>query len=43
MKKAEINKLMDLIDDIKKLDGLIAHHREIDESDFVVSQYEAKK
>lgn len=43
MKKAEIYKLMDLIEDIKKLDELILMHRRQDDSDFMLSQYEAKK
>ncbi|MFI5137887.1 MAG: hypothetical protein ACHQIM_08660, partial [Sphingobacteriales bacterium] len=43
MKKVEIYKLMDLIEDIKKLDGLISLHRQLDTSDFMVKQYEAKK
>jgi hypothetical protein len=43
MKKAEIYKLMDLIEDVKKLDELISLHRQADSSDFMISQYEAKK
>ena len=43
MKKVEIYKLMDLIEDIKKLDELISLHRELGTSDFMISQYEAKK
>ncbi|BAU52911.1 hypothetical protein [Mucilaginibacter gotjawali] len=43
MKKAEIYKLMDLIEDVKKLDELISLHRQADTSDFMISQYEAKK
>lgn len=43
MKKVEIYKLMDLIDEIKKLDELISLHRQMDISEFIVSQYEAKK
>jgi hypothetical protein len=43
MKKAEVYKLMDLIEDIKKLDELISLHRQLDTSDFMISQYEAKK
>jgi hypothetical protein len=43
MKKVEIYKLMDLIEDIKNLDQLISIHRGLDNSDFMVSQYEAKK
>ena len=43
MKKAEIYKLMDLIEDIKKLDELILLHQQLDTSDFMISQYEEKK
>jgi hypothetical protein len=43
MKKVEIYKLMDLIEDIKKLNELISLHRQFDASDFMISQYEAKK
>lgn len=43
MKKTEVYKLMDLIDEIKKLDELISIHREIDTSEFMITQYEAKK
>jgi hypothetical protein len=43
MKKAEIYKLMDLIEDVKKLDELIAIHRQAGSSDFMISQYEVKK
>jgi hypothetical protein len=42
MKKAEIYKLMDLIEDVKKLDELISAHRQSDPTDFMISQYEAK-
>ncbi len=34
---------MDLIEDIKKLDELISVHRKLESSDFMISQYEAKK
>ena len=43
MKKVEIYKLMDLIEDIKKLDELISLHHQMGGSDFVISQYEEKK
>jgi len=43
MKKTEIYKLIDLIEDVKKLDELISLHRQLDTSDFMVSQYEEKK
>jgi hypothetical protein len=42
MKNAALYKLMDLIEDVKKLDQLISLHREHDPSDFMISQYEAK-
>ena len=42
MKKTEIYKLMDLIEDIKKLDELISIHRQTGSS-FLIDQYEAKK
>jgi hypothetical protein len=43
MKKVEVLKLMDLIEDIKKLDDLIVLSRKKKTSDFVLNQYEAKK
>jgi hypothetical protein len=43
MKKVEIYRLMELIKDIKKLDGLISLHNKLDTSDFMTNQYEAKK
>jgi hypothetical protein len=43
MKKVEIYKLMDLIEDVKKLDELISLHYQLGNSDFMISQYEAKK
>lgn len=43
MKKVEVLKLMDLIEDIKKLDELISASRKKKTSDFVLNQYEAKK
>ena len=43
MKKSEIYKLIDLIEIIKQLDELIAVHRKVGDSDFMISQYEAKK
>jgi hypothetical protein len=43
MKKVEVLKLIDLIEDIKKLDELIALNRKKKTSDFVLNQYEAKK
>ncbi|KAA8473913.1 hypothetical protein BDE36_1102 [Arcticibacter tournemirensis] len=43
MKKADIYKLTDLIEEVKKIDAMILLHQNIDESQFMVSQYEAKK
>jgi hypothetical protein len=43
MKKVEIYKLMDLIEDIKKLDELISLHQQLDTSEFMINQYESKK
>ncbi|NHA06861.1 hypothetical protein G7092_23865 [Mucilaginibacter sp. HC2] len=43
MKKVEVLKLMDLVEDIKKLDELIVSSRKKKTSDFVLNQYEAKK
>ncbi|WP_419699345.1 hypothetical protein [Mucilaginibacter sp. NFX135] len=43
MKKVEVLKLMDLVEDIKKLDELIVTSRQKKTSDFVLNQYEAKK
>jgi hypothetical protein len=43
MKKVEVLKLIDLVEEIKKLDELIIQSRKKKTSDFVVNQYEAKK
>lgn len=43
MKKAEIYKLMDLIEEVNKLDELISLHRALESSEFMVLQYEEKK
>lgn len=43
MKKIDLNKLIDIIDDVKKIDSMILLHKNADESSFMVSQYEAKK
>jgi len=43
MKKSEIYKLIDLIEIIKQVDALITVHRKVGDSDFMISQYEAKK
>ncbi len=42
MKKAEIYRLMDLDDEIKKLEEVISYHHG-DDSDFMTDQYEAKR
>ena len=43
MKKTEIYKLLDLIEELKKVNGLISLHRQNGASEFMISQYEAKK
>jgi hypothetical protein len=43
MKKVEVLKLIDLIEEIRKLDELIAQSRKKKTSDFVINQYEVKK
>ncbi len=43
MKKVEVLKLIDLIEEIRKLDELIIQSRKKKTSDFVLNQYEAKK
>ena len=43
MREIELYKLLDLIEEIKKLEELIKLHKSSDDSDFMVSQYEAKK
>ncbi|WP_184542459.1 hypothetical protein [Mucilaginibacter sp. FT3.2] len=43
MKKVEVLKLIDLVEEIKKLDDLITQSRKKKTSDFVLNQYEAKK
>ncbi|WPU97594.1 hypothetical protein SNE26_16330 [Mucilaginibacter sp. cycad4] len=43
MKKVEVLKLIDLVEEIKKLDDLIQQSRKKKTSDFVINQYEAKK
>lgn len=43
MKKADIYKLMDLIEEIKKVDAMILLHQDFDKSKFMVSQYEGRK
>lgn len=43
MRQSEIHRLMDMLDDLKKIDALIDTHIKLDDSGFMVSQYEAKK
>ena len=43
MKKNQLYKLIDLIEDIKKTDAMIKLHSNLDKSDFMVSQYQSKK
>jgi RAB protein geranylgeranyltransferase component A len=43
MKKVEVLKMIDLVEEIKKLDELIQQSRKKKTSDFVINQYEAKK
>ncbi|PWK79749.1 hypothetical protein LX99_00209 [Mucilaginibacter oryzae] len=43
MKKVEVLKLIDLVEEIRKLDELIQQSRAKKTSDFVINQYEAKK
>lgn len=43
MKKVEVLKMIDLVEEIKKLDDLIQQSRKKKTSDFVINQYEAKK
>ena len=43
MKPGQFYKLLDLVENIKKIDAMIKLHREHDESDFMLNQYEARK
>jgi NADH dehydrogenase/NADH:ubiquinone oxidoreductase subunit G len=43
MKKVEVLKMIDSVEEIKKLDELIQESRKKKTSDFVINQYEAKK
>ena len=43
MKQNDLHRLMDLIDDIKKIDSMVLLHQELDSSDFMTSQYQSKK
>jgi hypothetical protein len=43
MKKVKLYQLMDLVEEIKKLDELIATHRKAGTSALLINQYETKK
>lgn len=43
MEKIALHKLMDLIEDIKKVDSIILLHQSMDDSNFMIGQYESKK
>jgi len=43
MKPSQFYKLLDLVENIKKIDAMIKLHQEQDESDFMLNQYEARK
>lgn len=43
MKDAELFRLKDLIEEVKKLDEIISLHKDTDDADFMISQYEAAK
>jgi hypothetical protein len=43
MKKSKEYKLLDLIDELLKVDGMIRLHEASDKANFMASQYEAKK
>ena len=43
MKQAQFYKLLDIVEDIKKLDAMIKLHQEHDESTLMLNQYEARK
>ena len=43
MTENKIYKLIDLIEDIKKVDGMIALHTQSTTTDLMLSQYQAKK
>jgi hypothetical protein len=42
MKKVELNNILDLMDEIKKLDALLLHNS-MGQDDFMISQYQSKK
>jgi len=43
MKKSEIYKLLDILDDVKRIDAIILTHKNSNDSNFMISQYESKK
>ena len=43
MKNTKVYHLMDLMDEIKKIDAMILLHKNSEDNDFMISQYEAKK
>ncbi|MEN5197550.1 hypothetical protein [Sphingobacterium faecium] len=43
MKKVELNNILDLMDEIKKLDALLLLHSSMGQDDFMISQYQSKK
>ena len=43
MKPSQFYKLLDLVENIKKADAMISLHKEHDESDLMLNQYEARK
>lgn len=43
MKNVELYNLMDLVDEIKRIDAIILLHKNAEDNDFMAAQYEAKK
>ncbi|MEO6721907.1 MAG: hypothetical protein ABIN67_16180 [Ferruginibacter sp.] len=43
MSNSKIFKLIDLIEDVKKVDKMIALHQKAENSNFMLTQYQAKK
>ncbi|QIH35610.1 hypothetical protein [Sphingobacterium sp. DR205] len=43
MTKSEVYNILDLLDEIKKIDSLLLLHKNAEDGDFMTSQYEAKK
>ena len=43
MKQGKFYKLLDILEDIKKVDAMIKLHSEKDESTFMLNQYQARK